>query len=169
MRASIHLSSKPSRGSPSSGGGSTLRPLIDWNPPLAIALITLLSAQLFKFASNAARGGGWDFTRLSGMGGMPSAHAASVCALSTAVGLSAGFDSTVFGAVAFFSGLIVYDAAGIRQAAGRQARLLNRMLDDLRAHHSVQGERLIELLGHTALEVFVGAAYGIALALMLYP
>jgi uncharacterized protein len=135
---------------------------------LAIALITLLTAQLFKFGSNAVRGGGWDFTRLAGMGGMPSAHAASVCALSTVVGLSEGFDSTIFGAVAFFSGLIVYDAAGIRQAASRQARLLNRMLDDLKAHHTIQGERLIELLGHTAVEVAVGAAYGVVVALLLY-
>ena len=146
-----------------------MSPLIAWNPPLAIALITLFSAQLFKFVSNAIRGGGWDFTRLSGMGGMPSAHAASVCALSTAVGLSEGFASTMFGAVAFFSGLIVYDAAGIRQAASRQARLLNRMLEDLKAHHTIQGERVIELLGHTIVEVAVGAVYGIALAILLYP
>ena len=77
---------------------------------------------------------------------MPSAHSASVCALATAVGLEAGFGSALFGAVAFFSVLVLYDAAGIRQAASRQARVLNRMLDDLKAHHSIQGERLIELL-----------------------
>ena len=103
------------------------------------------------------------------MGGMPSAHAASVCALTTAIGLESGWTSPLFGAVAFFSVLVLYDAAGIRQAAGRQARLLNRMLDDLTAHHSIQGERLIELLGHTTFEVVVGAAYGVALALLLYP
>lgn len=143
-------------------------PLVSWNPPLAIALIALFTAQLFKFAFTAARTRRPDFTRLSGMGGMPSAHSASVCALSTAIGLEAGFGSPLFGAVAFFSGLVLYDAAGIRQAAGRQARLLNQMLDDLKAHHSIQGERLIELLGHTVLEVAVGAAYGVALALLLY-
>ena len=142
---------------------------VSWNPPLAIALLALASAQLFKFGFTAFRTRRADFTRLSGMGGMPSAHSASVCALSTVVGLETGFGSTLFGAVAFFSGLVLYDAAGIRQAAGRQAQLMNQMLDDLKAHHSIQSERLIELLGHTALEVTVGALYGIALALMLYP
>lgn len=146
-----------------------MSPVIAWNPPLAIALITLFTAQIFKFGFHAIRGGGWDFTRLAGMGGMPSSHAASVCALSTVIGLSEGFDSIIFGAVAFFSGLIVYDATGIRQAASRQAQVLNRMMDDLKAHHSIQGERLIELLGHTAAEVAVGAVYGVALALLLYP
>jgi acid phosphatase family membrane protein YuiD len=146
-----------------------LRSIIDWNPPLVLALLALSSAQLFKFGTAFVRSRRVDFTRLSGMGGMPSAHSASVCALSTAVGLEAGFGSPLFGVVAFFSVLVLYDAAGIRQAAGRQARVLNRMLDDLKAHHSIQGERLIELLGHTTLEVVVGAAYGIALALLLYP
>jgi acid phosphatase family membrane protein YuiD len=146
-----------------------LRSVIAWNPPLILALLALSSAQLFKFGYAAITARRVDFTRLSGMGGMPSAHAASVCALATAIGLESGWTSPLFGAVAFFSVLVLYDAAGIRQAAGRQARLLNRMLDDLKAQHSIQGERLIELLGHTTLEVVVGAAYGVALALLLYP
>jgi uncharacterized protein len=146
-----------------------LKSIIAWNPALVLALLALISAQVFKFAYGAVVARRIDFTRLSGMGGMPSAHSASVCALATAVGLDSGFGSPLFGAVAFFSLLVLYDAAGIRQAAGRQARVLNRMLDDLKAHHTIQGERLIELLGHTTLEVVVGAAYGIALALLLYP
>lgn len=137
-------------------------------PTLTIALIALLSAQLLKF------GGSWlfarrvDFTRLTGMGGMPSAHAASVSALSTSVGLEAGWGSTLFGAVAFFSLLIIYDAAGIRQAASRQAQLLNQMLEDLKTHHTIRGERLVERLGHTYAEVFVGVGYGVGLALLLH-
>jgi acid phosphatase family membrane protein YuiD len=63
----------------------------------------------------------------------------------------------------------MYDAAGIRRAAGRQARVLNRMIEDLKAHQVVEGETLRELLGHTPVEVFVGTAYGIGLALVLYP
>jgi uncharacterized protein len=143
--------------------------VIEWNPPLTVALIALFSAQLFKFGYAGVRAKRLDFTRLTGMGGMPSAHAASVCALSTSIGLETGWTSPLFGAVAFFSLLVLYDATGIRQAASLQARLLNRMLDDLKAHHSIQGERVVEMLGHTALEVAVGAAYGIALALLLYP
>ena len=146
-----------------------MKSIIEWNPGLVIALIALFTAQLFKFVVTAVKSRKVDFTRLTGMGGMPSAHTASVCALSTATGLQAGWTSPVFGAVAFFSGLVIYDATGIRQAASRQARLLNRMLDDLTAHHSIRGERVIELLGHTGQEVFVGAVYGIVLALLLYP
>jgi len=145
-----------------------LNALFDWNPPLVLALTALFSAQLFKFGFTALRAGRPDFTRLTGMGGMPSAHTASVSALSTAVGLETGWTSPVFGAVAFFSLLVLYDATGIRQAAAHQARLLNQMLNDLKAHHSIEGERVSESLGHTVLEVFVGAAYGVALALLLY-
>src|SRR5262245_9031343 len=172
-RHSIQLACAPLNcrhllGSRWSATGNTLRSIIDWNPPLVLALLALFTAQLFKFGAALVIARRVDFTRLTGMGGMPSAHSASVCALATAVGLESGFGSPLFGAVAFFSVLILYDAAGIRQAASRQARVLNRMLDDLKAHHSIQGERLIELLGHTTLEVVVGAAYGVALALLLY-
>lgn len=103
------------------------------------------------------------------MGGMPSAHAASVSALTTCVGIELGVHSPLFGAVAFFSLLVIYDAAGIRQAASRQAQLLNQVLDDLKHQHSIRGEKLVERLGHTYVEVFVGALYGITVALMLHP
>jgi hypothetical protein len=143
--------------------------LIAWNPALVIALVVLLTAQLLKFGATLLAKRRVDFTRLTGMGGMPSSHAASVAALSTVAGLEAGFTSTLFGIVAFVSLLIIYDATGIRQAASSQARLLNKMLDDLKAHHSIQGERLVESLGHTVAEVAVGAALGIVIALLLYP
>lgn len=142
---------------------------VAWNPPLVLALFALSTAQLFKFVRTLILARRVDFTRLTGMGGMPSSHSAAVSALSTAVGLDAGWTSPLFGAVAFVSLLILYDATGIRQAASRQARLLNKMLDDLRAHHTIGSERLVEQLGHTVIEVAVGAAYGIAMALLLFP
>lgn len=138
-------------------------------PVLTIALIALFSAQLLKFAGNWLVHRKPDFTRLTGMGGMPSSHAASVSALSTAVGIERGFNSALFGAVAFFSLLIIYDAAGIRQAASRQAQLLNQMLEDLKQEHTIRGERLVERLGHTYVEVIAGTAYGITVALLLHP
>ena len=141
--------------------------ILDWNPPLVVATLALVSAQVFKFLLALLVLRRVDFTRLTGMGGMPSAHAASVSALSTTIGLQSGWTSPLFGAVAFFSLLILYDATGIRQAASRQARLMNQMLDDLKAHHTIGGERLIERLGHTGLEVAAGATYGVALAVLL--
>jgi acid phosphatase family membrane protein YuiD len=70
---------------------------------------------------------------------------------------------------AFFSVITMYDATGIRRAAGKQARMLNRLVEDLRQHHTIDPERLAELLGHTPLEVLVGALYGAVLAFLLHP
>lgn len=140
---------------------------IFFNLPLLAALVAMTSVQSFKFLFAWARLGKPDFRRLVGTGGMPSAHSASVMALTTAVGLDAGWGSTLFGATAFFSLVIMYDATGIRRSAGAQARILNRMLDELKDYHKLEPVRLKELLGHTPLEVLIGAAYGILVALLL--
>ncbi|MBB4635167.1 divergent PAP2 family protein [Longimicrobium terrae] len=144
-------------------------PLIGWNPPLAPALLAMMTAQAFKFLRTLLRRNRPDFTRLIGTGGMPSAHSASVTALSTAVGIGHGWNTPLFGVAAFFSLVIMYDATGIRRAAGRQARLLNRLVAELQEHHTLDFEKLGELLGHTPLEVLVGAVYGALLAFLLHP
>lgn len=145
-----------------------MRAIIDWNPPLVLALLTLLTAQTLKFLATLVLKRKVDFTRLTGMGGMPSSHAAAVSTLSTAVGIETGWRSPIFGAVAFVSLLIIYDATGIRQAASSQARMLNQMLEDLKGHHSIRGERLVESLGHTVIEVAVGVVYGVGMAAIFY-
>lgn len=106
----------------------------------------------------------WNLRRFVETGGMPSSHAASVAALSTAVGLQEGFRSTLFGATLFFSLIVMYDAAGLRRAAGRHAAVLNRLIEE---HFQDQAgaQRLMELLGHTPLEVLVGGLLGVASAL----
>jgi acid phosphatase family membrane protein YuiD len=142
--------------------------LLRFNGPLMCAALAVFTVQLFKFIYSWIKFRRLDFTRLVGTGGMPSSHSASVTALSVAVGLEAGWTSTIFGAVAFFSGVIMYDAAGLRRSAGRQAVVLNRMLEELKDYHKLEPVRLRELLGHTPLEVLVGAAYGALLTLVLY-
>jgi len=142
---------------------------IGWNPPLELALLALVTVQVLKFLSTLILQRRVDFRRLVGMGGMPSSHSASVAALATAIGLEAGWDSPLFAVAAFFSLIVMHDAAGIRRAAGMQAQVLNRMLEELREHHTIGGERLIEFLGHTPLQVLAGTAYGIVLALALHP
>jgi len=97
---------------------------------------------------------------------MPSSHAASVSALTTMVGLSEGFRSTLFGVTLFFSLIVMYDAAGLRRAAGRQAVVLNRLIDEHFKNPETSTQRLMELLGHTPLEVLVGALLGVASALL---
>ncbi len=95
---------------------------------------------------------------------MPSSHAATVAALSTSVGLNEGFRSTMFAVCLFFSLIVMYDAAGLRRAAGQHAAVLNRLIDE---HFQDQAEtqRLMELLGHTPFEVLIGALLGVATAL----
>lgn len=134
--------------------------------PLAVALAVSALVQLYKFFAHWLVTGRPHFARLFQTGGMPSSHSAAVAALSTAVLREEG-PGPLAAATLFFSLLVMYDAAGLRRAAGRQATILNRLLEE---HHDrgLRERRLLELLGHTPFEVFVGAAIGVALALAWY-
>jgi hypothetical protein len=136
--------------------------------PYLIALLSGFLAQLAKFLSHVVRHRQVNFTRLVATGGMPSSHSASVAALTTAVGFREGTHTTLFAVTLFFSLVIMYDAAGLRRAAGMQARILNRMVEDHYAHRGLLQERLSELLGHTPFEVFVGAVLGVLFAMVWY-
>ena len=94
---------------------------------------------------------------------MPSSHSAFVTSLATGVGLTEGFDSTLFALAAVFALIVMYDAAGVRRAAGKQARVLNAIIEDLN-RRELHPERLRELLGHTPVEVLAGALLGILIA-----
>jgi uncharacterized protein len=100
-------------------------------------------------------------------GGMPSSHSAIVMGLTTAVGKYAGITSAPFAIALIFSFVVMYDAAGLRRAAGRQAAILNRLVEDLVNMRGVQEAKLRELLGHTPVEVLVGAVLGVAAGLIL--
>ena len=113
--------------------------------------------------------GRWNLKRFVGTGGMPSSHAAAVAALSTSVGLREGFSSTLFGVTLYLSLVIMYDAAGLRRAAGIQARVLNRIVKDHYEHREGHlPEHLQELLGHTPFEVLVGAFLGVLYGSLWY-
>lgn len=136
---------------------------------LAAGLLAAFSAQILKFIIFTLKTKKINFKIFSTTGGMPSSHSAGVMGLSMATGLISGFDSMVF-AVAFGYALItMYDAAGLRRAAGKTAACLNRMMDDF-YKHDVQaiGGKLKELLGHTPLEVIAGAFFGIGIAYWLH-
>jgi len=100
-------------------------------------------------------------------GGMPSSHSAIVMGMTTAVGKYAGINSAAFAIALIFSFVVMYDAAGLRRAAGRQAAILNRLVEDLVNMRGVQEAKLRELLGHTPVEVLVGAILGVAAGLIL--
>ena len=110
--------------------------------------------------------GRWNLRRFVETGGMPSSHAASVAALSTMVALNEGVRSPLFGVTLYFSLIVMYDAAGLRRAAGRQAAILNRLIEEHWKRPEAGTQKLMELLGHTPLEVLVGAVLGVTSALL---
>lgn len=102
-------------------------------------------------------------------GGMPSSHSAGVMGLSTAVGLINGFHSIEFAISIGFACIVMYDAAGVRRAAGKQAACLNRIIMDIYKQDLAEaGGKLKELLGHTPMQVFVGALYGVIYAFAVH-
>lgn len=130
-----------------------------------IAVLTSIAVQLWKGLAFWLRHRRLNFRRFVETGGMPSSHSASVAALTTAVALEEGPLSTLFGVTFFFSLIVMYDAAGLRRAAGHQARLLNKIVaghDDA----ALRKQQLIESLGHTPLEVLAGATLGVAAAMI---
>ncbi len=132
---------------------------------LATGILAAFIAQLIKFIIFTIKTRRVNFKIFTTTGGMPSSHSAGVMGLATIVGIVEGFDSMFF-AIAFGYALItMYDAAGVRRAAGKTAACLNRMMDDF-YKHDVQaiGGKLKELLGHTPFEVIMGALFGIVFA-----
>ena len=129
------------------------------NVTVIAALAGYVTAQSIKLVTVMIRDRKFDVKFLGRLGGMPSAAA---CAMS--VGLRAGFDSAVF-AVAFgILALVMIDAQSVRRAAGAQARLLNRLTDDFYRTPGTSGAKLTESLGHSRLEVLVGAMLGFLVA-----
>ncbi len=98
---------------------------------------------------------------LTSAGGMPSTHSAIVCGLATSIAIHDGLDSSLFALSVVLAMVVMYDAAGIRRAASMQARILNQIIDELFQGHPISETRLRELLGHTPVEVLVGAALGV--------
>jgi acid phosphatase family membrane protein YuiD len=133
-----------------------LAPLVAWS-----------IAQAAKLLLTSYRQKRLNLRVLAATGGMPSSHSAIVMGLTTAIGKYAGITSAPFAIALIFTFVVMYDAAGLRRAAGRQAEVLNRLVEDLVNMRGVQEQRLRELLGHTPLEVIVGALIGLVVGLVL--
>lgn len=137
------------------------------NTVLIISVVAWLAAQLLKVVFIFLTRRKLDFRRLVGSGGMPSSHSAFVTALSMSVGKLLGFNSPEFAICAVFAFIVMYDAAGVRRAAGKQARILNIIIKEMQDTGKFEEERLKELIGHTPVEVIAGAAVGIIISLLL--
>ena len=135
------------------------------NKILWAVVVSGLSTQVLKAFASIIWEGRMNWRRTLEPGGMPSSHAASAATLATLVGSEAGFDSLMFALTAYIGFVVMYDAAGVRRSVGRQAILLNRLLESRTLLKRAGGEKLRELLGHTPVEVLVGFLLGIGWAL----
>ena len=136
---------------------------------MAAGLFGALFAQIIKFCIFTFKAKKINFKIFTTTGGMPSAHSAGVMGLATSIGLIEGYNSIIFALAIGFALVTMYDAAGVRRAAGKTAACLNRMMDDF-YNHDVQaiGGKLKELLGHTPFEVIMGALFGILFAYCMH-
>lgn len=132
---------------------------------LIVPIIAWFSVQIIKFITDTLKNKKINLRVLVASGGMPSSHSSVVTSLMTMIAINEGFDSILF-AISFVFGLIVmYDAAGVRRAAGKQAGILNQLIYSNQVKVNTN-EKLKELIGHTPKQVFVGALWGIFLGII---
>jgi len=136
------------------------------NKILITTLFAWIFAQTIKVAIGVVREKRFDFRWFVGTGGMPSSHTAGAACLATAVGMNYGFDSVHFALAASFAIVVMFDAQGVRRATGRQARILNKITEDIYWQGKIREDRLRELIGHTPIEVIGGFIVGVVVALI---
>ncbi len=136
---------------------------------LVTAILAWFAAQVIKVITVVVTDKRIDFGRFIGSGGMPSSHSAFVTGLAMSIGLNSGFSGETFSIAAVLALVVMYDAAGIRRAAGEQAKILNQLVEEWGKQNYKNTEvHLKELLGHTPMQVFAGAVLGIAVAMLRY-
>ena len=126
------------------------------NKILMITVLVWAITQGIKVTFGIIRERRFNFKWFIGTGGMPSSHAAGATALATTCGLHSGFDSVSFALAGVFALVTMFDAQGVRRAAGQQAAMLNQILDDIYWKGKIEADHLFELIGHSPLQVIIG-------------
>jgi acid phosphatase family membrane protein YuiD len=126
-----------------------------------IPIILWVCIQTFKVIWELIKTKKFNFKRIMGAGGMPSSHSAVVVALATMIGRYEGVQTSIFALSLIFAFVVMYDAAGVRRAAGKQATILNKIVQTPGLSTLEVQEKLVEVLGHTPIQVFVGALIGL--------
>jgi|SRR5579863_8623484 len=137
------------------------------NRILLAAIIAWVVAQVSKTVFELIQQRKLILSRLVSSGGMPSSHSALVSSMATATGHVMGLSSAAFAIAVVLASIVMYDAAGVRRAVSIQARILNQMIDEAFQGHPIAEKRLRELIGHTPIQVFVGALLGVAIGLLV--
>ena len=131
------------------------------NKFIYVPFILWILIQTYKVIHDLITTKKFNFKRIMGAGGMPSSHSAVVTSLATLIGRIEGFESPIFAVSMIFAFIVMYDAAGVRRAAGKQAKLLNKIVETPGLSGVEVSERLVEVLGHSPIQVLVGAVIGI--------
>lgn len=131
------------------------------NKYIYVPIILWFCIQLFKLIYDLCTTKKFNFKRIIGAGGMPSSHSAVVTSLATLIGKNMGVDSPIFALALIFAFVVMYDACGVRRAAGKQAKVLNDIVNTPGLSTVQVQEKLQEALGHTPIQVFVGAIIGL--------
>lgn len=134
---------------------------------ILLPLLLWFGIQLFKLIYDMVTTKKFNFKRILGAGGMPSSHSAVVVSLATLLGKDYGIDSPVFAIALILACVVMYDAAGVRRAAGKQAKLLNKLIETPGLTGVEVSEKLVEVLGHTPIQVFVGALIGLVAGILI--
>jgi len=129
-------------------------------------VIAWIVAQGIKILIETLRLGRFDRHRVFGAGGMPSSHAAAAVALTTSLWKDFGIHDPLVAVTLTFTLIVLYDAAGVRWETGRQAQIINKIIDELMQTKQITNERLKELLGHTPLQVVVGSLLGFLIGML---
>ncbi len=140
------------------------------NDLLVSAAFGWLSAQIIKTVLHTVLTRSFKAERLVGAGGMPSSHSATVCALTTSAGVTFGIASPEFAICAIIAFICMYDAMGVRRETGNQAQVINKMIESFQRMSDEEmsdEEKLKEFIGHTPIQVFVGAVLGILVGFLV--
>ena len=137
------------------------------NKYIYVPVLLWLGIQLFKLIYDLVKTKKFNFKRILGAGGMPSSHSAVVTSLATLIGKYEGVDSAIFAVSFVVAFVVMYDACGVRRAAGKQAALLNKLVETPGLTGVQVSEKLVEVLGHTPVQVIVGALIGIGVGLVV--
>lgn len=133
---------------------------------LYVPAILCVCIQSFKVIWDLVTIKQFNFKRIVGTGGMPSSHSAVVTSIATMIGKYEGITSPIFALSVVFAAVVMSDAAGVRRAAGKQATLLNKIVNTPGLTKLQVQEKLVEALGHTPKQVIVGALIGLVVGLI---
>ena len=137
------------------------------NKYIYIPILLWFFIQLFKVICDLVTTKKFNFKRIMGAGGMPSSHSAIVTSLAIMIGKYEGVDTPIFALSLIMAFIVMYDACGVRRAAGKQAALLNKIIETPGLTGVQVSERLVEVLGHTPVQVFVGALLGVVVGILV--